>query len=58
MVDVFDLAGKKVATVYNGFMEAGKHSMTFDASNLASGTYVYNLTVNDFTVSRKMTLVK
>lgn len=58
MVDVFDLAGKKVATVYNGYMEAGRHSMTFDASNLASGTYVYNLTVNDFTVSRKMTLVK
>ncbi len=57
-VDVFDLSGKKVATVYNGYMEAGDHSMTFDASDIASGTYVCKLTVNEFTVSRKMTLVK
>lgn len=57
-IDIFDLTGAKVATVYNGRMEAGIHSMTYDASDLASGTYVYQLTTNDLTVSRKMTLVK
>ncbi|MEA2078099.1 MAG: T9SS type A sorting domain-containing protein [Candidatus Marinimicrobia bacterium] len=57
-VDVYDLAGTKVATVYSGRMDAGTHNMTFDASNLASGTYVYQLTAGEFTVSRKMTLVK
>ncbi len=57
-IDVFDLTGKKVATVFNGRMEAGTHNLTFDASDLASGTYVYQLTAGSFTVSRKMTLVK
>ncbi|MDZ7822299.1 MAG: T9SS type A sorting domain-containing protein [Candidatus Marinimicrobia bacterium] len=57
-IDVYDLSGKKVATVYNGRMEAGTHNVTFDASDLASGTYVYQLTANNFAVSRKMTLVK
>ncbi|MCF7832149.1 MAG: T9SS type A sorting domain-containing protein [Candidatus Marinimicrobia bacterium] len=57
-VDVYDLAGAKVATVYNGYMEAGSHNMTFDASDLASGTYVYQLTAGNNTVSRKITLVK
>jgi len=57
-VDVYSLNGAKVATVYNGRMEAGSHNMTFDASNLASGTYVYQLTAGSYTVSRKMTLVK
>ena len=57
-VDVYDLAGAKVATVYNGMMEAGNHNMTFDASDLASGTYVYKLTAGEFSVSKKMTLVK
>jgi hypothetical protein len=57
-VDVYDLGGAKVATVYNGYMEAGSHNMTFDASDLASGTYLYKLTAGDLVVSRKMTLVK
>lgn len=57
-VDVFDLSGKKVATVYNGHMEAGTHNMMFDASNLASGTYVYKMTNGQYEVSKKMTLLK
>lgn len=57
-IDIFDLTGAKVATVYNGHMDAGVHNLTYDASDLASGTYVYQLTTNDLTVSRKMTLVK
>jgi len=57
-VDVYDLGGAKVATVYNGYMEAGSHNMTFDASDLASGTYLYKLTAGNLVVSRKMTLVK
>lgn len=57
-VDVFDLSGKKVATVYNGYMEAGTHNMMFNASNLASGTYVYKMTNGNYEVSKKMTLLK
>jgi len=58
VIDVFDMMGKKVATVHSGRMEAGAHKINFDASNLASGTYVYQLAVGDFTVARRMTLIK
>jgi hypothetical protein len=39
-------------------MNAGTHDVNFDASNLASGTYVYMITAKDFVQSKKMILIK
>jgi hypothetical protein len=36
----------------------GSYEVTFEANNLASGTYIYKLDVGDYTVSKKMTLLK
>ena len=55
---VFDMSGKEVATLADGILEAGSHSMKFDASRLASGTYFYRLTTARYTETRKMLLVK
>ncbi|MEK7671647.1 MAG: T9SS type A sorting domain-containing protein, partial [Bacteroidota bacterium] len=55
---VFDMTGKEVATLADGILEAGSHSMKFDASRLASGTYFYRLTTARYTETRKMLLVK
>jgi hypothetical protein len=55
---VYDLLGREVATLMDELKEPGRHEMTFDASGLASGFYVYRLTAGEYVASRKMLLVK
>jgi hypothetical protein len=57
-LSVYDLAGRKVATLVDGMMERGTHSVTFDASQLASGLYVYTLTANGQAQTQKMVLTR
>jgi len=56
---IYDALGREVAIlISNQFMSSGFYNVKFDASNLASGTYVYRLTAGANTVSRKMQLLK
>ncbi len=55
---VYDLLGRQVAVLVNGFKASGEYSVYFDASGLASGLYVYRLTNGSEVVTRTMTLVK
>jgi hypothetical protein len=55
---VYDIAGRMVAEVVDGWRDAGVHDVTFDASSLASGIYVCRLKVGQFSASGKMVLMK
>lgn len=55
---VYDLTGREVASLVNSRLSAGEHSVTFDASNLSSGVYVYILQSNGIRLANKMTLIK
>ena len=56
---VYDLLGRQVATLINGeSLAAGTHQVAFDASNLASGVYIYRLETEGFTQTRQMMLLK
>ncbi len=56
---VFDLLGQEISSLVNNqFMNAGSYSYKFDASTLASGTYIYRLEAGDFVQTMKMTLTK
>jgi hypothetical protein len=55
---VYDTAGRLVATLVNGWQEAGSHEVTFDGSKLASGIYLYSLMAGDQVVTGKMVLMK
>lgn len=57
---VYDVMGRQVATVANNrSFTGGSHTLTFNASSLASGMYIYRLTMeNGMTLSRKMMIVK
>jgi len=62
-LDVYNIVGEKVLTLYNGELEAGNYNYTVDASSLTSGIYIYVLNAigengNHSTSSRKMTLLK
>ena len=55
---VYDLLGRRVATLVNGEIGAGFHTVTWDASRLASGVYIYRITAGDYIQSRRMLLIK
>lgn len=57
-VDVFDVLGRRVATLVDGVMPAGEYSVRFDASGLPSGVYVVRLTAGDEVRIQKITLLK
>ncbi len=57
-INVFNSMGQQVRTVANRSFSSGKHTINFDASSLASGTYFYTIKSGQFTETRKMTLIK
>lgn len=57
-LEVYDMTGRRVATLVNENQRAGWHDITFDASNLASGMYIYRMQSGDFVNTRKLILVK
>lgn len=57
-LDVFDMLGRKVATLVNGRVSAGSHEAQFDASNLSTGMYIYRLQAGGKVFTRQMMLIK
>ena len=60
---VFDILGQEVTTLLNGSITAGSHNVTFDASHLTSGVYLYKIEAkgidgSSFTSIKKMILTK
>jgi hypothetical protein len=55
---VYNVAGQRVATVIDGWKEAGQHRATFVADNLPSGVYFLRLSSGSETRSAKAVLLK
>lgn len=55
---VYNILGQEVATLIDGHMEAGNHSVTFEADNYSSGVYFYRLNAERYTQTLKMMLLK
>jgi hypothetical protein len=55
---VYDILGRRVASLVNETQMAGQYNVNFDAVRLASGTYLYRLEAGDFTSVKKMMLIK
>jgi len=57
-LNVYDVSGRLVAKLIDGWRDAGLQEITFDASNLATGVYIYHLTAGKHNAAGKMVLMK
>ncbi|MFQ3608111.1 MAG: choice-of-anchor D domain-containing protein [Chloroherpetonaceae bacterium] len=59
-LELFDILGKKVATLLNAKQEAGIYTYIFDAAqqSLSSGVYFYRLQAGEFSSTKKMLFIK
>jgi hypothetical protein len=57
VVEVFDVYGKRVSTLVNEVLPAGRHATVLTASDLASGMYVYRLQVGDQVESKRFVVI-
>lgn len=55
---VYDVRGRNIATLAEGWHGAGRYEVAFNAADLVSGIYVYRLKTENFTASGKMVLLK
>ena len=55
---VYNSLGQQVATLVDGVKSAGSYRVTFDASKLASGVYIYTIKAGEFVASKKMVLIR
>jgi hypothetical protein len=58
VLNVYDVAGRKVAQLLNEDLGAGRHDMQFNAQGLASGIYFYRLQTPELIQTRKMVLLR
>jgi enterochelin esterase-like enzyme len=55
---VYDLLGKEIVILLDGYYRAGRYMIDFDASDLSSGVYFYRLRAGDVIETRRMVLLK
>ncbi|MBK9097908.1 MAG: T9SS type A sorting domain-containing protein [bacterium] len=57
-ITVYDVLGREVKKLVNEDKPAGNYEVSFDASTIASGVYIYKINAGDFVDSKKMILMK
>ncbi|MBN2570862.1 MAG: T9SS type A sorting domain-containing protein [Ignavibacteriales bacterium] len=55
---IYNILGQEIQTLVNSYKEAGNYTITWNAENLSSGTYIYRLESNSKVLINKMTLLK
>lgn len=55
---LYDMSGRKVSTLASKQFTAGTHTVEFDSESLATGNYIYTLTVAGKSLSRVMSIIK
>lgn len=55
---IYDVAGRKIYTLFDQYAPPGEYSVSWDASNYPSGLYFYRISAGSFTETKKMVLLK
>jgi glucose/arabinose dehydrogenase len=57
-LEIFDVSGKKIQTLFDDYLAAGKYKFYWNTKNLSGGIYIYQLTAGDKKIAKKMVLQK
>lgn len=57
-IEIYNSLGQLVAIPVNDIKSSGRYSVSFDASKMSSGTYIYKLSAGEFVQTKKMNLIK
>ncbi|NQT33643.1 T9SS type A sorting domain-containing protein, partial [bacterium] len=57
-ITVYDLTGRRVETLINGYVQAGWHSTTWTPQLLANGEYIIRLEAGEFVKARRLVFLK
>ena len=57
-IKIYDILGREVSTLVNQSQTPGDYEVNFDASNMTSGIYYYQIKAGEFMETRKMSLLK
>jgi hypothetical protein len=55
---IYDILGRKVNTLLNGYQDAGEHQIIWNADDYPSGAYLYKIQAGDYSQTRRMMLIK
>jgi len=58
ILTIYDVLGREVKTLVNKFQTKGKYNVTFNASNLTSGVYIYRIKAGNFAATKKLILMR
>jgi hypothetical protein len=57
-LSIYDISGRLVETLVDGYQEAGEHIVTWNGSDVSSGIYFYKVATADYTATKMMNLLK
>ena len=57
-LDVYNMLGQKIASLHDGYLEAGQHDIAWNAASVSSGIYFYKLTAGENSAVKKMSFIK
>ncbi|OGD72503.1 MAG: hypothetical protein A2Y64_03135 [Candidatus Coatesbacteria bacterium RBG_13_66_14] len=57
-ISLYDLSGRRIATVFEGEMAAGRHEFSFDASTLPPGVYLARMATDSGTLTRRVVVTR
>ncbi|OYV02660.1 hypothetical protein CGW93_04410 [candidate division bacterium WOR-3 4484_18] len=57
-LQLYNDIGQCVATIFKGYQPKGKHSITYDISGLCADTYFCRIATDNYTVTRKLVILK
>ena len=57
-LNIYDISGKFIKALVNDFKPAGNYSISFNASELPSGVYLYTLKASGYTKTLRMAVIK
>jgi hypothetical protein len=57
-INIYNLNGELISSLFSSYLNAGNHSINFNAENLSSGVYYYSMNTDEKTIVKKMLLLK